>query len=156
MARNKSKSTEPAQAAAKQEIPQDNELPPDSWWQGIQHFVPKEFTCKCNGYCDHSVVIAPETVAKLEQVRERIGKPVTITSGTRCERYNRMVRGTLGSAHVPRNGVSHAADVRCPDSEYRFAFLAAALPLFHRIGVGKDFIHVDDDPDQPANVMWLY
>jgi zinc D-Ala-D-Ala carboxypeptidase len=120
------------------------------------HFLAREFTCKCDGLCDHSVAISPHIVQKLDIIRDRLGRPLTIVSGTRCERYNRKVGGKEHSAHVPKNGVSFAADIRCPDSAFRFIFLAAALPMFHRIGIGKDFIHVDDDPELPANVMWLY
>jgi hypothetical protein len=97
-----------------------------------------------------------DVVAKLDKIRDLIGKPISILSGTRCERHNRKFGGKARSAHVPRNGVSYAVDVRCPDSAFRFAFLTAALPIFKRIGIGKDFIHVDDDPELPANVVWLY
>jgi len=125
-------------------------------WAEIQYFTPKEFTCKCTGFCDHPSVIAMDVVAKLDRIRDLIGKPISILSGTRCESHNRRFGGKARSAHVPRNGVSYAVDVRCPDSAFRFAFLTAALPIFKRIGIGKDFIHVDDDPELPANVVWLY
>ncbi len=127
-----------------------------SHWDSIRHFKPREFTCSCDGLCDHPDVISPEFVAKLDEIRERIGLPVTVTSGTRCERHNRKVGGKPHSAHLPKNGVSHAADIKCSDSAYRFAFLSAALPLFKRIGVGKEFIHVDDDPELPSEVVWVY
>jgi len=125
-------------------------------WDNIQYFTPKEFTCKCGGFCDHPSVISMNVVAKLDKIRELIGMPITILSGTRCERYNRKFGGKARSSHVPKSGVSYAVDVRCPESAFRFAFLAAALPIFNRIGIGKDFIHVDDDPELPPNVIWLY
>lgn len=125
-------------------------------WDAISHFVPREFTCRCEELCDRPVVISLDLVEKLDKIRDLIGMPVTIVSGTRCERYNRKVGGKAMSAHVPRDGTSHAADIHCPDSAFRFAFLAAALPMFNRIGIGKDFIHVDDDPALPSNVMWIY
>jgi hypothetical protein len=121
----------------------------------IKHFTPRDFTCQCNGLCDHPVVISLETVAKLDKIYDVMGLPIKVLSGTRCERYNNRVGGKIRSAHIPKNGVSHAAHVFCPDSSFRFAFLAAALPVFNRIGVGKDFIHVDDDPELPSNVVWL-
>lgn len=125
-------------------------------WDGINNFTPREFTCRCDGLCDHPVVVSLDLVAKLDKIRDLIGMPVTIVSGTRCERHNRKVGGKSMSAHVPRDGTSHAADIRCPDNAFRFAFLAAALPIFNRIGIGKDFIHVDDDPNLPPNVVWVY
>jgi hypothetical protein len=125
-------------------------------WSEIKHFSPREFTCACKGYCEHPVVISLDLVRKLDAIRDRIGRHITIVSGTRCERHNRKVGAGSLSSHTPKQGVSHAADVRCPDSSFRFAFLEAALPLFNRIGVGKDFIHVDDDPDLPSRVVWVY
>jgi len=124
-------------------------------WDDIKHFTPRDFTCQCAGLCDHPVAISLETVAKLDKICEIIGLPVKVLSGTRCERYNLRVSGQGRSAHVPKDGVSHAAHVFCPDSGFRFAFLTAALPVFNRIGIGKDFIHVDDDPELPGNMVWL-
>jgi hypothetical protein len=125
-------------------------------WSDIKHFCPRDFTCKCQGFCDHPVVISLDLVKKLDAIREKIGRHINVLSGTRCERHSRKVTGKLHSPHVPKEGTSHAVDVYCPDSSFRFAFLAAALPLFNRIGIGKDFIHVDDDPDLPPDTMWVY
>jgi hypothetical protein len=125
-------------------------------WKQIKYFMPREFTCKCSGMCDHEDVISKDLVVKLEKIRDLIGMPVNILSGTRCERHNRKVGGRLRSSHIAKDRVSHAADIRCPDSGFRFAFLAAALPMFSRIGISKDFIHVDDDPLLPANQVWVY
>jgi hypothetical protein len=125
-------------------------------WKEIKHFIPREFTCACNGLCDHPNVISIGLVKKLDSIRHRIGMPVTIVSGTRCERHNRKVGGAPRSAHLAKDGVSYAADIHCPDSAFRFAFLSQALSLFNRIGIGKNVIHVDDDPELPANCMWVY
>ena len=125
-------------------------------WDDIKHFTPREFTCKCEGLCDHPVVISLDLVAKLDSIRESIGRPIGITSGTRCERHNQRVGGKQRSAHIPKNGVSHAVDIHCPDSSFRYAFLKSALPLFNRIGIAKDFIHVDNDPELPGKVIWVY
>ena len=124
-------------------------------WDNIKHFTPRDFTCQCAGLCDHPVVISLETVEKLDKICDAIGLPIRVVSGTRCERYNNRVSGKSRSAHVPKNEVSHAAHVSCPDSGFRFAFLTAALPVFNRIGIGKDFIHVDDDPELPPKVVWM-
>ncbi|MBI5248424.1 MAG: peptidase M15 [Desulfomonile tiedjei] len=125
-------------------------------WSEIKHFSPREFTCNCDGLCDHEDVISGELVAKLEKIRELTGMPIKVLSGARCERHNRKVGGRMRSSHIPKDNVSHGADIRCPDPEFRFAFLAAALPIFNRIGIGRDFIHVDDDPHLPVNQVWVY
>ncbi|HMK35311.1 MAG TPA: D-Ala-D-Ala carboxypeptidase family metallohydrolase [Desulfomonilaceae bacterium] len=125
-------------------------------WSEIKHFSPRDFTCTCTGFCDHPAAISLDLAKKLDLIRERLGRHITILSGTRCTRHNRRIGGTLNSPHVPKNGISHAADVHCPDSSFRFAFILAASSLFKRIGIGKDFIHVDDDPELPPDVMWTY
>jgi zinc D-Ala-D-Ala carboxypeptidase len=124
-------------------------------WNDIKHFVPKDFTCTCEGFCDHPGVISLQVVAKLDKLSDLIGRPITILSGTRCERHNARIRGKRLSSHVPASGVSYAADVYCPDAGFRFAFMEAALLEFKRIGIGKNHIHVDDHPDFPGRVVWL-
>jgi zinc D-Ala-D-Ala carboxypeptidase len=124
-------------------------------WAGITHFKPRDFTCKCEGLCGHPDAISRVLVTKLDKIQDLIGMPVSVLYGTRCEKFNRKSGGRDRSAHTVKGGVSHAADIRCPDAAFRFAFLTAALPLFNRIGIGKDFIHVDDDPELPSNVVWL-
>lgn len=141
---------------ADQEGPRTSQETPMAAWANIKHFSPRDFTCTCTEFCSHPVGISVDFVKKLDAIRERIGRHINIASGTRCERHNRKVGGSPQSSHVTKDGISHAADVHCPDSHFRFAFLEAALPLFNRIGLGKDFIHVDDDPDLPARVIWVY
>lgn len=124
-------------------------------WAGIRYFNPRDFTCRCEGLCGHPDVISRELVAKLDKIQDLIGIPVIVLSGTRCEKFNRKSGGRERSAHTVKSGVSHAADIRCPDATFRFAFLNAALPLFNRVGIGKESIHVDDDPELPSNAVWL-
>jgi hypothetical protein len=124
-------------------------------WAGIRYFKPRDFACRCEGLCGHPDVISPDLVTKLDKIQDLIGMPVILLSGTRCEKFNRKSGGRERSAHTVKSGVSHAADIRCPDTAFRFAFLTAALPLFKRVGIGKESIHVDDDPELPPNVVWL-
>ena len=124
-------------------------------WAGIRYFKPRDFTCRCEGLCGHPDVISPDLVAKLDKIQDLIGMPVIVLSGTRCEKFNRKSGGRERSAHTVKSGVSHAADIRCLDAAFRFAFLTAALPLFNRVGIGKESIHVDDDPELPPNAVWL-
>ncbi len=133
----------------------DTARPSAAGWSAIRYFKPRDFTCRCEGLCGHPDVISRDLVAKLDKIQDLIGIPVTVVSGSRCEKFNRKSGGRERSAHTIKGGVSHAADIRCPDAAFRFSFLTAALPLFKRIGMGKDYLHVDDDPELPANVIWL-
>ena len=156
MAKAKSKRGRPRTPVQNKASNGSSDPDPASDWRNIKHFKPVEFTCKCEQLCDHAVVISMSLVKKLDKVRDLIGMPIKINSGTRCEKHNQRVGGKIRSAHTPKQGVSHAVDVHCPNSAFRYAFLAAAMPMFSRIGIGKDFIHVDDDPDLPPNVIWVY
>lgn len=154
MAQPRGKSKKPIVESASENSASEASLPSPTW-NDIGYFKPRDFTCRCEGLCDHPSVISMNLVAKLDAVRKLIGMPFTILSGTRCELYNRKVGGKPLSSHIAKSGISHAADVLCPDAAFRFAFLTAALPMFNRIGLGKDFIHVDDDPNLPAGVIWV-
>ncbi|MEG0075892.1 MAG: D-Ala-D-Ala carboxypeptidase family metallohydrolase [Eubacterium sp.] len=75
------------------------------------HFALWEYACDCDGDCDGF----PETMDKrllerIEFMRIRLGVPVIITSGLRCEARNKAVGGIPGSWHLS----GHAADLYVP------------------------------------------
>ena len=119
----------------------------------------REFACRCGCGADN---IAMSLVNRLQAIRDEIGMPVSINSGVRCEAHNAAQGGKDGSPHVPADVgdgqgiVGHAADVSCYSSMYRKAFRDAAGKHFTRVGMGKDFVHVDDDPRKPQGVEWTY
>ena len=61
-------------------------------------FSRYEIQCSCG--CD-AKWISPELIEKLQHVRDIIGKPMTITSGVRCEAFNASINGSLVSSHMP-------------------------------------------------------
>ncbi|MEW6350461.1 MAG: D-Ala-D-Ala carboxypeptidase family metallohydrolase [Thermodesulfobacteriota bacterium] len=130
--------------------------PAGSSWEHVKHFTPREFTCKCEGLCDHVVVISPDVVAALDRIRDELGVPLSVVSGTRCERFNLKVGGSPRSAHLPKKGMSHAVDILCKDAHLRHSLISAALAVFPRIGIGKDFVHLDADPELPRPLIWVY
>ena len=116
-------------------------------WEYIQHFTRDEF-----GYAG-GVEPNKDLVFKLEQARERAGIPFFITSGIRTDEHNAMIGGSPSSSHL----TGHAVDLKCESSRHRMIMLDALIEAgFTRIGIGKDFIHVDNDPSKPKNVCWLY
>ena len=114
-----------------------------------QNFSRWEFECSCG--CGYSQVQV-EFVKRLQKVRENFG-PMTINSGCRCGSYNRSVGGSPLSAHVP----GLAVDILCSNSLSRFNLLRGLLAEgFQRIGIGREFIHVDMDISKPQFLIWLY
>jgi hypothetical protein len=75
-----------------------------------------------------------------------------ITSGWRCEPHNVKEGGKPDSPHLK----GMAVDISCPESRDRFIMLFHALGLFRRIGIGKNFLHVDVDKEKDQEVIWLY
>ena len=68
------------------------------------HFKKKEFTCNCGCGFDN---IDPTIVSILEDIRSHFGdKPIIVTSGCRCERYNDSLKGSIkGSKHTKGKAV---------------------------------------------------
>ena len=66
-------------------------------WDNIKYFKKEEFTCKCGCGLNN---INLKLVQILDEIRERLGCPVIVTSGTRCSRHNKEVQGVADSRHV--------------------------------------------------------
>ena len=92
-------------------------------------------------------------VEKLNIARGLANIPFIITSGFRTEEHNARVGGVDSSAHTK----GRAVDIACRDSRSRHIIVTALQEAgFNRIGIAGTFIHVDDCPDKPENVIWVY
>lgn len=113
------------------------------------YFEMYEFQCPC---CATNETQVP-FINKLDRARKIAGVPFKITSGYRCSAHNTQVGGVVMSAH--RDGV--ACDIACTSSSARFRIVHALIEVgFTRIGIGRDFIHVDMDDRKPNMLIWLY
>lgn len=120
-----------------------------------------ELTCKCG--CGKNT-FNPKTREKLNRARERAGIGFTINSGCRCWKNNSKHDKKGTSAHlcedeneVPKT--SYAFDIRFNGSREKFLIVSALIAEgFNRIGINEalSFIHGDDDPSKPENVMFKY
>ena len=94
-----------------------------------------------------------EFLSRLDQARSLADTSFRITSGYRSEAHNLKVKGVSNSSHTK----GYAADIACTDSVKRYKIITSLLKAgFNRIGIAKTFIHVDNDPNKPANVTWVY
>ena len=113
-------------------------------------FSRSEFACQGAGCCGASAPVHPELVAGLQELRGKVGAPLTITSGFRCITHNAKVGGAADSQHT----IGLAADVLCPEgwSPERFAKLAETVEVFRKGGIGiyPGRIHVDVRENGPA------
>lgn len=121
-------------------------------WLNVRHFSPDEFLCRC-GCGKGADKMQPRFLVLLDSAREEAGIPFVVTSGYRCPEYNIEVGGVSSSAHTD----GYAADIKCDGSRTRHKIVTAAINAgFLRIGIHKNFIHLDCDPDKPPDVIWLY
>ncbi len=99
-----------------------------------------------------------EFLSRLDQARSLANTSFRITSGFRTKEYNdsllaRGYKASANSSHLK----GYAADIACTDSVKRHKIITSLLKVgFTRIGIAKTFIHVDNDPNKPANVTWVY
>ena len=111
-------------------------------------FSRAEFRCQC-GKCE--TIISMALVERLQRIRDAIRMPIRITSGYRCEAYNKLIGGETGGAHTSGEGV----DVLMPSNEYRMLFLEQAVRWFSRIGIYDRHIHMDISTTMPSPRCWV-
>ena len=126
-----------------------------------RNFTKAEVACKC-GRCKGGAKISPDLMRRLQQMRDAIGGPIRITSGVRCRKHPES-RTRPTSSHVPNDlgdgegRCGHAVDIAAVGSGRRFRLLAAAIAAgFTRIGIGKSFLHLDNDYKKSQGVIWDY
>lgn len=67
------------------------------WWDTIKYFKKSEFVCRCGCGADQM----EETLIRVaDRTREHFGRPITVTSGRRCEKHNAKVGGVSNSRHL--------------------------------------------------------
>lgn len=116
-----------------------------------KYFAPSEFV-KCNPSC--SITQMDEGfLALMDCVREAAGIPLVINSAYRSKKWELLHGRTGNSAHT--KGL--ALDIRCNTSQNRYKIVKAALSCgIRRIGIGKSFVHLDNDATLPQGVIWDY
>jgi peptidoglycan hydrolase-like protein with peptidoglycan-binding domain len=98
-------------------------------------------------------MIDEELVERLQSIRDKLGKPITITSAYRCLVHNRQVGGSNGSKHV----YGLAADWRAKDKSINPVALGIiAAQYFDTVGIywygSTAFVHTDT---RSGKVTWL-
>lgn len=116
----------------------------------MQFFTPEEFSCGCGcgaGFNDMNT----DTLAMLDEARLVSAVPYQLNSAYRCEDHNYRVGGRDNSAHTR----GYAVDIEAEGSGDKYAIVRGLIVAgFNRIGVYADFIHADNDPEKPGQVMW--
>lgn len=125
-----------------------------------KYFTTKELECKCGcGFGRSWNDFDSRLIDTLDTIRAISGKPVFITSGARCPAHNKAVGGSKNSAHLPDpvHGQCHAADIQVLSSRQRRELVDIALDIdVQRMGIARDFLHVDTADYLPQSVIWTY
>jgi len=100
------------------------------------NFRPEEFICPCCG----EQRMEQEFMERLQILRELCGFPFIVTSGWRCENYNRKVSPESSGDHT--RGL--AVDISLTDRYNRWDLLKYITQMlyFKDIAIGKTFIHI--------------
>lgn len=103
-------------------------------------------------------LMQPSTLYMLNNARHIAGIPFTITSGFRIEAdIDRLLDAGYKVSRNSSHLKGYAVDIATPSSEHRYKILSALIEAgFNRIGIADTFIHADNDPDKPKNVIWKY
>ena len=122
------------------------DVPQDAWrWPA---FSPREIACKGTG----SVLINEAALDKLQALRDRLGKPLVITSAYRSPEHNKRVGGAKNSRHMKGD----AFDIRM-DNHDPHQFEAAARAVgFTAFGYypKSGFMHIDTGPARSWGTPW--
>lgn len=118
-----------------------------------KNFVRSEFACKGGSECcGGSAPISYLLIDGLQELRDRVNRPIVVVSGFRCLTYNRKI----GSNDTSQHPKGRAADIRAPDMTVEdLREFALDVGIFRAGGVGiyanrrrglKSFLHVDVRP----------
>tara|TARA_R110000751_G_scaffold1024_1_gene4179 strand:+ start:1845 stop:2294 length:450 start_codon:yes stop_codon:yes gene_type:complete len=143
----------------KMDIKKNIEDKGDKWYNDklrnmeIKHFTLAEFDSPDDiGSGDNMCL---EFLSKLDEAREIAGIPFKVNSGYRTPSHNIKINGVKHSSHM--NIPCNAVDVHVEGSRERFLIISSAIKVgINRIGVGKNFIHLDTDTNKSQDVAWHY
>lgn len=90
---------------------------------------------------------------KMDKLRALCGIPLVMTSAYRTQKQNTAAGGASNSAHLR----GKAVDIKCMNGTTRFNIVNNAIQVgFRRIGIGKNFVHLDNDNTLPWPVIFHY
>lgn len=104
--------------------------------QFTTNFNQREFDCSCR-FCSLTVVDL-KLMTQLQLFRDHLGKSIKITSGYRCETYNREIGGVKNSQHA----LGKAADIVVNGMNTE-DLAKEAKKFFTGVGTYDTFVHVD-------------
>lgn len=118
-----------------------------TFWDDIHYFRRTEFKCQCGGkYCDgYPAEPAEETVRMADEIRKRVGVPLTVNSGLRCKQHNAEVGGVSNSLHTTGQAVDLSGNIAPAKlREIAEQVQAEMIPGRGGLGLYSWGIHIDN------------
>lgn len=115
----------------------------------LKHFQFNEFDCPSNvgsgeKYMDR------EFLSMLDYARDVSGLQFKIRKGYITAKYGEKCGEPTSSSHR----IGRAAEIECSHSGKRYKVVAGLLEAgFVRIGIGRDYIYVDNDDQKPHMIF---
>lgn len=116
-----------------------------------KYFKESEFK-KCVPSCSLQDM-DQDFISMLDALRAQAGIPLVLNCAYRSKAWD-IKKGRSGNSAHTRG---KAADIRCNANGTRWKIVKAAIELgFTRIGIGKNYVHVDTDKSLTQQVIWHY
>lgn len=124
-------------------------LHPGDIFEDVDSRIYSRFECNCG--CGMNSM-SPRLVRMINEIEEQISDSLRITSAYRCEAYNSIVGGVPNSSHT----LGLAVDIAVYGNTERYRIIKIAKRNgFKRIGISKNFIHLDID-HKKGDAIWWY
>lgn len=114
-----------------------------------KNFSSREFRCGLGRGCSCTTTLINEQLVEyLQAVADFFGVPVTVTSGYRCESYNRSIGGAVGSRHTKGDAADIVVQGIAPRrvAAYLESIGCQGIGLYEASDCGDDFVHCDARP----------
>jgi uncharacterized protein YcbK (DUF882 family) len=125
------------------------EIMSDEMKSNLKHFSPSEFVMGGENVFDK---MNTEFLVKLDELREKVGQPISLLSSYRSPEYNAKIGGVKRSFHL----LGRAVDIKCPSSQYRAAIMKEALNMGLTVGVMRTALHIDNRNIADQKVFHYY
>jgi zinc D-Ala-D-Ala carboxypeptidase len=112
-----------------------------------KNFSAKELACPCCGVMG----VKKTSADRLQKLREKFGKSISLTSAYRCAKHNKAVGGAPQSFHMQ----GMAFDIPCtnPRERHDIVILAAECG-FRGFEISPKHVHIDDGPRDEPVILW--
>lgn len=111
-----------------------------------EYFSPQELSCPC---CLKNTM-DDDFMTLIEVIREELDLPMSVTSGYRCDDYNKLIGGASRSWHTK----GRAMDIKRPSGAYTWKIVELAQKHGIRgIEIGTNHIHLDNG-DRVEPIIW--